>query len=222
MSWHRRQFFLCTVWLARLMAGEISCPWSVWFRAHFGGYKSQSSSPQLAAWQATHNAAVVQLAAEVEAAGARTWVEQQNGFKLRVAPNLVLSGQPDLVGQAAGVTTIYDRKTGIRRTSDQLQVMLYVLCYPTAFPDRQVDKLVGCLVYNGNQRDYIDTDAIMPGFRRTVREYVNLIAADTPPRRLPSFQGCIRCDITTTDCPERMDQREEPVDEPPALDWEVV
>jgi hypothetical protein len=220
VTYSRRSLYLCTIWLARLIAGEITCVWSVWFRVHYGGYKQRPADGRLALWRADHNLEVLALASEREALGEQVWHEGQNAFKLRAAPNLVFAGQPDLISRAPDQQPmILDRKTGRRRDSDRIQVLLYMLCAPAGLPQCRGTTPSGCVVY-GDDREHITPDEITLEFRRTVRAFVDLLAAETPPRRTPTRRECRYCDISGADCDERIERSADEDEDLPLLPWQ--
>ena len=48
--------------------------------------------------------------------------------------------------------------------------------------------------------------ALLGQFIEDLTSLIRQLAADAPPRRVPSAQECRFCDITAGDCPERVDE----------------
>ena len=47
-------------------------------------------------------------------------------------------------------------------------------------------------------------------FAKSLGTLIQRLAADAPAKKVPSGQECRFCDITTLECPERMDEWSEP------------
>jgi hypothetical protein len=202
--------YVWVTWLSRLMAGEAHCEWATWFRAHYTGFRKAPSDFQRAQWMAEHTRGVSELARERTALGETVFKEDQNAFKLTATKaGLVLSGKADLVAQdAAGATTVYDMKTGVQHESHAIQVMLYMLCLPYASERFRGKELAGCVVYKDGTRVAIPASAITDAFRHSVRYFVDLLDEAEPPPRTPSEAECRYCDLTSDDCPERIEPEE--------------
>lgn len=61
------------IWLARLLADEIQCQWSVWFRTHYQ-YKKLPTNFDSARWNARHRALLDSRVAQLEAEGYTVYV----------------------------------------------------------------------------------------------------------------------------------------------------
>ena len=112
----RRDFpYIWATWLPRLLTGENSCEWIVWFKAHYVEWTRQPSDFDQAEWLMRHTALLNQQRQEWEDDGhRRLQVEAQNAFRLR-GKSATLAGRPDLVVLDDRDATIIDVKTGQER-----------------------------------------------------------------------------------------------------------
>jgi hypothetical protein len=83
--------------------------------------------------------------------------------------------------------------------------MLYMCCLPFAFPALRGKQIDGCVTYAEGEPVWIPAEAIDSAFKRNAAYYVDLLAADTVPPRVPSAQECRFCDISGADCPSRIE-----------------
>ena len=56
----RENPYIWVTWLAKLLAGESSCEWSAWFRAHYQDWAKPPSDFNQAQWMLDHTALVNQ------------------------------------------------------------------------------------------------------------------------------------------------------------------
>ena len=203
MTYVRRERFLWLSWLSKLMAGETTCVWSPWYRVRVGGYPKAPSDFNRAGWIAEHNLQLIRLADELREQGHYVRRESQNRFRVEVAPGLILAGKPDLIAVAPdGRTTVYDVKTGLKRTSDIDQVMLAMLYLPMTDPYRG-RKIHGKVVYADGEEAPLPASCISQYFRERGEEHLQLLLTEEPPARAPSPEECRFCDLTREDCEER-------------------
>lgn len=200
----RNGIYVWVSWLSKLMAGEISCEWQSWFKAHFQGYDKQPSDFDQARWMQEHTDGIRGLTARLRKARLQVTLEGQNSFNYRTQTGITIAGKPDLIaiGEKA---VVWDVKTGKQRASDQIQVMLYMLMGPYS-----------CAVLNGwsgapiEGRVYypkLDLEVPAPlvdaAFIERVKSFCALFEESDPPLRSPGGD-CMWCDITKKDCPERV------------------
>ena len=89
----RRDFpYFWATWLPRLLVGDRSCEWAVWFKAHYVEWTRQPSDFDQAQWLFDHTALLNQQRQEWRARGHRGHVESQNAFRLR-GKTAVLAGR---------------------------------------------------------------------------------------------------------------------------------
>ena len=119
--------YIWVTWLSKLLAGENSCEWAAWFKAHYTEYVKTHSTFDAAAWQLDHTALLAKVRDQLEIEGKTVFIESQNHFRMKGSSGTVLGGRPDLVAVSSGSGTIYDVKTGQPRESDRVQVALDVL-----------------------------------------------------------------------------------------------
>ena len=89
-----RQFpYIWTTWLPRLLTGENSCEWAIWFKAHQGRTRALSDFDQ-SQWLLNHTALLNEQKSRREANGHEVRVERQNSFQLR-GRTATLAGRPN-------------------------------------------------------------------------------------------------------------------------------
>ena len=130
-------------------------------------------------------------------------VEGRNSFKYRHASGAILAGKPDLLALGDGDALVLDCKTGRPKTSDRVQVQIYMAALPFCFPELGGRIVRGRVVYPTHAVD-IPPDAVEEGFRDDLDYFVDLLASETPPAPSPSTRECLFCDITPHDCRSRV------------------
>ena len=209
MSATPRDFpYVWTTWLPRLLTGERSCEWAIWFKAHNQNWTKPATDFDQTEWLLNHTALLNEQKDQWEAKGLELRVERQNSFRLR-GRTATLAGQPDLIIERSNDALIIDVKSGQEQPWHSVQVMIYQWALPRALPQYQHARLAGEVVY----RDHIKRvpRGALPGqFIEQLGSTIRRIAADTPPKRVPSAQECRFCDISAADCPERIDSRPSP------------
>lgn len=191
-------------WLPRLLTGENSCEWAVWFKAHHRDWTRRPSDFDQAQWLLDHTALVNERIRNWEIGGFEVDVERGNAFALQ-GRTATLAGRPDLIAWREGEAVIVDAKTGHERPSHGVQVMIYLYAVPKALQRYRETQLSGQVTY----RDHtirIPADAVVEKFVQNLGALIRRVAADEPARRVPSLQECRFCDITANDCPARADQ----------------
>ena len=205
MTYVRSERYLWLTWLSKLIAGEIECVWSPWFRVRMANYKRVPSDFQLAQWTTDHTFHLRQLVEQLEARGHRVSRESQNKFVIPVAPGMLLSGKPDVVAvDPNGKITVYDVKTGMERQSGVNQVMLAMLYLPRT--DRYRGKTIhGRVVYANGRQINIPASAMSQYFSDRTQWFIDRLNADAPPSRAPSRYECRFCHLTKDDCADRLE-----------------
>ena len=204
MTRRRGRPFVWLTSLSKMMAGDRSCLWSGWFRAHFEDFEKVQGDFDQARWKIRHTRLLHELATELEGKGEAVRIEEQNRFRYERASGIVVAGVADLVSLSS--QTVYDCKTGRPRASDQVQVMLSMYFLPLCHPEYQGMRLDGCVVYR-HARIPIPAIAIDEEFITGVEYFLDLLESATQARRVPSEMECAFCDITKRDCPERFEDR---------------
>ena len=131
MPQRRDQPYIWATWLPRLLTGENSCEWAVWFKAHFQDWIRQPSDFDQAQWLLSHTALVNERIGNWTVGGYEVDVEAQNRFELR-GRTATLAGRPDLVARRDDEAVIVDAKTGQENPSHLVQVMIYLYAVPKA------------------------------------------------------------------------------------------
>ena len=98
MTQHREHPYTWATWLPRLLAGEHSCEWAVWFKAHYQDWTKVPSDFNQAQWMLNHTALLNERITKWEVGGFDVDVEAQNRFELR-GKSATLAGRPDLVAR---------------------------------------------------------------------------------------------------------------------------
>lgn len=132
MSDFTKKPYVHVTWASKLLSGENSCEWAAWQKAHFGAPKRNRSD--LDGWIIKHTALLQKTRERFEKEGLRVFTEDQNKFVLN-GSTAVLGGKPDLV-ITGDENFICDIKTGQPKTSDRMQVMVYMYALsraPTRF-----------------------------------------------------------------------------------------
>ncbi len=195
--------YIWTTWLPRILTGENSCEWAIWFKAHHQGWTRQPSDFDQTQWLLDHTAMLNEQKAQWETKGQEVRVERQNSFRLR-GRTATLAGQPDLIVERSNDALIIDVKSGQEQPWHTVQVMIYQWALPKASPRYQHARLAGEVVYRDRIKR-VPRGALPGQFIEQLGSTIRRIAADTPPKRVPSPQECRFCDISAADCPERMD-----------------
>ncbi len=89
-------------WLAKLMADELQCQRSAWFRSHYT-YEKLPSNFDSAKWSARHRELLHQRMTCLKAEGWEVFVEGENWFEVPGRQHAVkVAGKPDLVAIREG------------------------------------------------------------------------------------------------------------------------
>jgi hypothetical protein len=201
--------YIWVTWLSKLLVGELSCEWTAWFKAHHKQFAKMPNTFDLVGWQMNHTELLGRVWDDLDDQGFAVTTENQNSFHIRGSSGAMMGGKPDLVAMSEGRGTIYDVKTGNPKASDQAQVMIYMYALPywNQFRGTEFD---GRVVY-GDHEVPIPHSAIDDAFKQRLFALIRRISSQEPGRKVPSFGECRFCEITTADCPERID--EEPADD---------
>ena len=203
MARAREHPYIWATWLSRLLAGESHCEWASWFRAHYQDWERPPSDFDSARWMMDHADLVSQARESREKLGFTVYTENQNSFRLR-GKLATLAGKPDLIAVKGGDAVIIDAKTGRPSPYHSVQALTYMYAVPRAMPEYRDMEFRGHLIYpeshvqipvSGLDRQFIDR----------LGSLIRRLADETPARRVPSASECRWCDITSADCPDRID-----------------
>ena len=203
MPQRREHPYIWATWLPRLLTGENSCEWAIWFKAHYAQWTRQRSDFDQTEWLMRHTALLNQQRQEWLDRGRNVQVEGQNAFRLR-GRTATLAGRPDLVVLDDHDATIIDVKTGQERPWHRVQIMIYQYALPLALPQCRNVRIGGEVIYP-THTVRVPRGALPGQFIDELASLVRRLASDTPPQVVPSHAECRFCDITAADCPERVD-----------------
>ncbi len=202
--------YIWTTWLPRLLTGENSCEWAIWFKAHHQSWERVPSDFDQAKWMLDHTALLNQRIANWTVGGHDVDTEAQNRFELH-GKTATLAGRPDIIARREDHAVIVDAKTGHDSPSHAVQVMIYLYAIPRALERYRNAKLRGQVTY----RDHtvrISAEAVDDKFIQNLGALIRRLSRDEPARRVPSFAECRFCDISAADCPARAEGAHEPED----------
>ena len=197
--------YIWATWLAKVLAGDSSCEWAAWFKARYDSRSWQRvARSDFSAWAIAHTALLDRSRRQWNDRGLRTFVEDQNSFRLR-GDAATLAGKPDLIAVNGTRAVISDAKTGQPRPSHQAQVMLYMYAVPRALPQHAGRVFEGAVVYQDHEVR-IPAEAVDDDFIKTLAASIRRLSADKPSAKAPSSAECRFCNITEADCPERISE----------------
>ena len=203
MAQRRESPYIWATWLSRLLAGESSCEWATWFRAHYQDWEKPPSDFDQAQWMLDHTDLVNRARESREALGYEVYTENQNSFRLRGA-TATLAGKPDLVAVKGSDAVIIDAKTRKPSPAHSAQVLIYQYAVPLARPEYRGVEFRGHVVYPGSNVG-IPASGLDQQFVERLGALIRRLAAEEPARRVPSAAECRWCDITRQDCPARIE-----------------
>ncbi len=118
--------YVWATWLSRVMTGNVSCQWQYWFLARHKLIEEQPATFDSVGWQIRHTRLLTEVRQELMAAGLR--LNTEFAFQCRVPGcDVLINGKIDCLAVDGRIVTVYDCKTGMPRTSDRAQVMIYYL-----------------------------------------------------------------------------------------------
>ena len=92
MAIPRQSPYIWATWLPRLLTGENSCEWAIWFKAHHQNWAQVPSDFNQAEWMLNHTSLLNEKKSQWEARRQKVYVEGQNSFRLR-GQSATLAGQ---------------------------------------------------------------------------------------------------------------------------------
>lgn len=203
----REQPYIWPSWITPLLAGENSCEWKVWMKAHY------QDLPALAAeevnriypnskpfdsvkWNENHTALLTKLQAEYNANSEAVMKEAAWKIKGRVA---TLAGKIDLL--VINPNIVIDAKSGKPKDSHAVQVRIYLLAIQmNAMPGIKGD-FKGLLRY-ANGGGTVEVPGPDETFKDRLFTLIKRIGAADEPKPSPSFSECSFCDLAK--CPVRV------------------
>ena len=204
MACPRESPYIWATWIARLLAGESSREWAAWFRAHYQDWVKPPSDFDSAKWMMDHTDLVNRARESREKLGYTVYTENQNSFRLQGA-TATLAGKPDLIAVKGNDLVIVDAKTGKPSPHHSVQVMTYMYAVPKALERYRGMEFRGHVVYPDGKNVGIPASGVDGKFVERLGSLIRRLADETPARRVPSASECRWCDITTADCPDRIE-----------------
>ena len=202
MTTARSNTYIWATWLAKLMAGQQACEFSAWFKAHYL-YDKLPGGFDAGAWTIEHARCLHELRVERLQAREAVYVGTTNSFRYQPRPGVTLAGRPDLIGDdLLSNPTVYAVKTGREKTSDWIEVLIYMHVLPLAVERYRGIRLDGCVVY-ADHRLSLPAASIDGGFIRNFEYFLGVIAGESAPPKAPGESECRFCNIGSSDCPER-------------------
>jgi hypothetical protein len=199
MAKRRTDTYIWVTWLTKLLAGESTCEWSAWFRAHHTDYDKLPIDFDLARWTVEHNELVNARREQLLDEGYQVTVEDENAFKRIGRTGIIVSGKPDILAVRDGDGVVEDCKTGRPRTSDQLQVLVYMLLLPIKNPRCEGVRLSGRVVYRTSAVD-VPATGLDDAFRSRFVDLVQRVGGESPLPKHPAWSECRWCDVGPADC----------------------
>ena len=89
--------------------------------------------------------------------------------------------------------------------------MIYMYALPRTLPQYGDAPLAGEVAYPTHTVE-VPTVGRDGKFARNLASLIRRLASDTPPKRIPSAHECRFCDISNAECPERVDDGDQPAD----------
>lgn len=231
--------YIWVTWITGLLAGDKSCKWAAWFKAHHVSYikRPDSNAGTLARWKGEHGAMLEERVNQLKEHGWTVYVEGENKFAVK-GKAAILAGGPDIVAikdLAAGddllslaetraisldgvpsgppgptrLALVEDCKTGQPRDADVWQVLTYMLFLPDTHDAVKGRELNGRVVYRGGGEVEVPAAMADPAALNRVVGLVREVGAMVGPARVPSYGECRFCDIA--ECPSRVEQAPEAV-----------
>ena len=142
----RAKPYIWATWLPRLLTGENSCEWAVWFKAHYQEWTRQTADFDQTGWLLNHRALFAHQRGEWEERGHEVYEENQNAFTLR-GQTATRAGKQDLITVSGNETMTVDVKGGQERPCDRTLILIYMYAIPRGVPKFQDVRLRGEIVY---------------------------------------------------------------------------
>lgn len=187
--------------IAKALVGDTVCLLQPYLLGHYKVEKRPNSFDS-ATWRANHTELLNLTLDRLTTQGWTSKVEGANFFRV-VGTAAIVSGKPDAVARKGAAIKVIDTKTGAPSESHVAQVALYCLLLPIAWnrPDLQIN---GEVVYATHT---------VPVFWERAQELkgkafgmIKRLASEDRPVASPSESSCRFCDISKTDCPDRVDE----------------
>lgn len=198
----RPKQFIWVTWLAKVLAEETKCIYSIQQLTNYQFPKQPNNYDS-----SEHDEKVIQRAIILQEQGFTVYVEYQNSFKVNGKTyDVCVSGRPDIVAVKDDWVIVEDIKTGKRKNSHKMQVLLYMLLLPLASETQDIcHKQIphGRLIYSDGIVD-IPAWQVDDKFRKRLREAIATISTSKSLKPKPSYWECRYCSISHAHCQAKM------------------
>lgn len=199
-------------WLAKALAGDRQCLYSLHTQANFVIPKKDSDF-DAAAYKIKHQGLVEKSAQDLRTQGYTVHTENANSFKVTLTGGGVISGTPDIVAIRDSEVLVIDVKTGQCRVSNQAQVLLYMFLIPLVGLHGISQVPAGQLVYQHYPSVEIPVSDLTEEFKQRTKHLVTMMRLAEVPHPIPSVNECRYCPMGDC-CADRVSQEAEV-----ELDW---
>ena len=195
--------------VARLMANDRSCPYSVWFRSRNSSVLWANGSDRDPIDRDLRRTPLIRrTAVSLEEQGHRVYPALRNAFEASGSRSGArLKGRPDLIGRDPdGGVTVYDVREGSPCEADEMQVRLHMYLLPRSNHGRwRGSRPAGRVLYVDGTERRIEAHETDGKFVERVAAVMRQIASDEPAGHNPSAEECGRCPLTAEHCSERVE-----------------
>ena len=87
--------YISATWLPRLLTGEKSCEWAIWFKANYQNWTRLPSNFDQIQWLLEHTNLLNEQKLQWQDRGHEVYVESQNSFRLE-GQTATLAGRPEV------------------------------------------------------------------------------------------------------------------------------
>jgi hypothetical protein len=213
------------VWITHitgLMSDDAKCRWAAWFKARFTYEKVKDDDFDARDYRAKHKLARDQRVEELKAEGWVVRIEDAVKFELK-GETVTLAGKPDIVAfkHDENRIRVEDPKTGQKYLKHWYQNAIYMRWIRKTLGDRYAGYSVeGALLYYSVEegiprlveRIEMKLEEITPEVLQVIVQELQTVGLGLPPERTPSDLECLYCDIPSSECPDRVIERQVPVE----------
>lgn len=192
--------FIWTTWLASVMSGDNPCHWQAWFQTHNELTEKQPSNFDLAGWKIDHTRLLSELTKELSS-GKEVLIRTEYPLSHSFGKyGTRLKGAADIVCWDKSLVKVFDCKTGKERSSDQIQVMLYMWQLAQS-PDFSGHRIEGEVVYRSRRQSI---PRLPDTFEDNLMYFIGILSGNEEAIKSPG-KVCRFCSITKSDCTDRVD-----------------
>jgi hypothetical protein len=183
---------------AALLTGEKKCTFAIRQQANY--YLPPVASDYDFS---KHDEQVLKRACQLKSEGFTVYVENDNSFSVQGKTyDIRVAGKPDIVAIKNDWVVVEDIKTGKRKDSHKMQVLLYMLLLPVAPETKHLcqGKIPhGRLIYNDDIVEIPHWQVDRP-FKQHLREAIATLCDPKPVKAQPSQWECRYCKLSSEHC----------------------